>query len=155
MKKLLLIVMVIIGLGLLATTGSSARVGDLGFTDTDTMIVTGTTGSAELRVQRIRLHFDHIQPGEQLAVTWWVENVGHCPLQVDIALSGVPGYINAKFFPGNTFQMRRGWRKNVALVVRMPLTKNLPGHQNRSFTITVTFTSRSIAHRWQAPVYDP
>ena len=145
------IVVLVIALCLSTVVGYSA-IGDHGFTDTDVVSLHGTTGNAVLITESVSFRFPpNIQPGEQLFVQFWVKNDGKCPLWVDVSVTGVPRYLNAKFLPGYTFQMRRGTYKNVALVIRMPLASSGAQYQNRSFTIKVTFTSRSIAHRWESP----
>lgn len=151
MRKMLLVVVLVTSLCLSTAVGNSA-IGNHGFTDTDVVSLHGSTGNAVLITQSVSFRFPpDIQPGEQLYVQWWIENDGDCPLWVSVALTGIPGYLNAHFLPGYGFGLRRGMRKNVALVIRMPLAKNLLQHQNRTFTIKVTFTSRSVAHRWQTP----
>lgn len=151
MRKLLFVVVLVVGLCLSTAVGNCA-IGQHGFTDTDVVRVSGNTGNAVLVPQRLTFNFPpHIQPGERLYVAWWIDNRGNCPLFVSVAVTGVPGYLRAEFRPGTGFAMGPGSRKNVALVVTMPKGYNLPGHQNRSFTITVTFTSRSVAHRFTWP----
>jgi len=146
MRKTLLIVALVVGLCLSAVVGNCAV-----WTDTDVMTIAGTTGYAKLTVQDVKLHFDRIQPGERLAVKWWVRNDGPCPLDVKVTITG-PGYLWINFYPGLTFQMGQNLAKQVALTVQMP--GNSPDSRaNKSFTVTVTFKSTAHGTRWQNPVY--
>lgn len=151
MKKILLIAMLIVGMCLSATVAQGVP-GDHGFTDVDVVRVHGTTGNAKLLSQKLTFHFPpNLQPGELLSVKWWIKNDGNCPLWVTVTLSGKPSWLIQEFLPGYSFELGKGLYKNVALVVKMLQSVNQAQYQNRSFTITVTFTSRSLAKRWQWP----
>ncbi len=151
MRKLLLVVVLVVGLCLSAAVANAVP-GDLGFTDTDVVRVHGTTGNAKLLSQKLTFHFPpNLQPGELLSVKWWIKNDGPCPLRVTVSLAGKPSWLIQEFLPGYSFEIGTGLYKNVALVVKMLQSVNQAQDQNRAFTIVVTFTSRSIATRWQWP----
>ena len=150
MRKILLIAVLVVGLCL------STAVGNCALTDNDIVTVDGTTGYAELQIPKKTFHFDpHLQPGEQLAVSWWIHNNGPCLLDVDVKVtkSGTPAtYLVVEFKPGYKFTLANCVWKQVALVVRLK-----PGCPNwkasKPFTVTVTFNSTAKATRWQSPVY--
>lgn len=151
MKKLLLVAVLAVGLCLSAAVGNCAV-----WTDTDVMTVSGTTGYAKLTVQDVNLHFDRIQPGEKLAVSWWIKNDGPCPLDVKVTFTG-PSYLWTKFYSGSglSFSIGPGLAKNVAVTVEMPAWSP-DSTANKGFTVTVTFKSIANGTRYDGipPVGD-
>jgi len=146
MRKLLLVAVLAIGLCL------STAIGNCALRDTDTVTAYGTTGFAELTIPTKVFHFDpNLQPGEQLAVSWWIHNSGPCLLRVDVKVtkSGIPAdYLIVEFKPGYDFTLANCVWKQVALVVR--LKPNCPSWQaSKPFTVTVIFNSNAVGTRWQ------
>ncbi len=150
MRKILLIAMLVVGLCLSAAVVGNCAKGNLGWTDTDTVKVTGYTGSAQLTIPKRTFHFTYrIQPGEQLVVSWMIENNTYCELNVTATITG-PGYLYFDLKPNKNFVMGPSTTKQVALVVGMPLwVRDYPGKQNKYYTVTVLFTSRTVARKWQ------
>lgn len=152
MKKLLLIAMLVVGLCLVTVMGNCAS-----YKDSDSITFSGKMGFARLQVEKKVFHFANIQPGERLAVTWWIKNTGPCPLEVKVDVRVTPGslapYLVPVFYPGYTLQMGYGFWKNVALTVK--LKNNAPNWTaNKDFWVTVTFKSTAKGTRWQSPGYD-
>lgn len=147
MRKILLTMALVVGLCL-----SAAAVGNSALHDTDTVTVTGTTGFAELTIPKTTFQFDpNLQPGEQLAVSWWIHNSGPCLLDVEVLVTkaGVPApWLIVEFKPGYKFLLAHCVWKQVALVVR--LKSNCPNWQaSKPFTVTVIYKSKAVGTRWQ------
>ncbi|GAI55880.1 unnamed protein product, partial [marine sediment metagenome] len=124
----------------------------------DVMTISGTTGYAKLSMENVQLRFDRIQPGEKLAVTWWIRNDGPCPLDVIVTFTG-PSWLNIRFYSGSglSFPMGSGLAKNVAVTVEMfPSTSFTTEHADESFEVTVTFNSAANGTRYDGipPVGD-
>jgi len=146
MRKILLVAVLVVGLCL------STAIGNCALTDTDTVTVDGTTGYAELEIPTKIFHFDpNLQPGEQLAVSWWIHNKGPCLLDVDVKVtkSGAPAtYLVVEFLPGYKFDLAHCKWKQVALVVR--LKSGCPNWKaSQPFTVKVIFNSAAKGTRWQ------
>ncbi len=153
MKKILFVMALVVGLCL------STVVGNCALTHTETVTVTGTTGFAQLSFPNgLSFQFDdNLQPGEQLAVSWWIQNTGPCLLDVDVLVtkSGTPAdHLVVEFKPDYKFRIAQLIYKNVGLVVRM--RSDCPDwKQQQSFTVTVIFNSTVVPERTQWPGLKP
>lgn len=151
MKKILFVAALVVAL-CLSTVAANGGV-DNEWLDTDVMTITGTTGSVELILQPVTLHFDYLQPGETLAVSWWIKNTGKCPLHVEVMVVPNVTYVNPVFYPGYSFDIGPNILKNVALTVKMNSWVH-PSRQNKDFEVVVTFNSKEAGNRQETPVYD-
>lgn len=155
MKKILFAAALVVGLCLSTAVANGAS-----YTETESITFGGKTGYANLTVEdKVRFQFDNLQPGEQLAVSWWIRNDSSkpCPLEVKVSVGvtgegGVVSWLDVDFYPGSTLQMGPGWQRNVALTVRMyPSAPNWTANQR--FWVTVTFNSTVKGDRNESPSY--
>lgn len=152
MKKILFVVALAAALCLSAAVANGAV-----FSETEAIAFTGNTGDVDLTVQQKVFHFKDIQPGEKLAVTWWIRNDGLCPIKITVNV-GVTGsaagpYLVAAFYPGTILYMGPSLQRNVALTVELNALAG-DGYAGKDFTVTVTFNSEEDGNRQVNPSYD-
>ncbi len=158
MKKRLtkkrLMMLVLAGLLILGLSGVASGAAGYAFTERESITFSGNTGFVDLQIQsKATFQFDRIQPGERLGVSWWIKNVGPCPLTATVTISG-PSWLRKVFYPGYTLNMGPGLWRNVALTVELPSGwSTSKWHAGESFTVTVYFDSVETGNRRETPSY--
>jgi len=153
MKKILFVVALVAAFCLSTAVANGAA--PYRFTERESITFSGNTGFVDLQVQgKATFQFDRIQPGERLGVSWWIKNVGPCPLTATVTVSG-PSWLYIVFYPGNILNMGSLLQRNVALTVELPAHwATSKYHAGESFTVTVYFDSVETGNRWETPSYN-